>query len=479
MAICGKRKAKIVCTLGPASSDTETICSLIRAGLNVARVNMSHGTHEGHAQTIANIREASKITGREVAILLDLQGPKIRVDKLPQQLELKDGDTWYIGSSAVQDKYPQYQSCFIPTIYEKLVADCEVAQRVLFDDGLIIGEIIEKEREVIKIKIATGGMLKSNKGINLPDTDVSAPSFTDKDRKDLTFGLTQDLDYVALSFVRSAQDIELVKEFMKERGGELPIISKIEKPQAIDNIDEIIEVTDAIMIARGDMGVEVGNHIVPIIQKKIIRKCNHLGVPVITATQMLESMVGHPTPTRAEASDVANAIWDGTGAVMLSAETASGKYPIEAVETMSDIILETEKTPRERPLLRDLDLSTISASIMVSASSIAEKINAKKILVITQTGKACLEMMRFRPRTLTLGVTCSLHLARKMCLYWGIRPFLVDNFEEDNTSIEAGVIAKVKEECGLEIGERIVIARGSGKSFKRGSSNSVRVKFVE
>lgn len=472
-------KAKIVGTLGPSSTTVEVISELILAGLNIARVNMSHGTHEAHAQTIKNIREASKQTGREVAILLDLQGPKIRVDKLVEPLILKKGEEWYIGETNKLKNYPEFQSKTIPTIYKKLVADCNVGERVLFDDGLIIGDVIDKNNDLLKVRIKIGGKLKSNKGINLPDTKVTAPSFTEKDRVDLEFGLTQDIDYIALSFVRTARDILDVKEMLHAKGFDIPIVSKIEKPQALDNIDEILNVTDAIMIARGDMAVEVGNHCVPLIQKKLIQKCNHLGIPVITATQMLESMIDHRTPTRAEVTDVANAIWDGTNAVMLSAETASGKYPSDAVKMMDNIIKQAEKKPKERPLLRHMAIETVSGALMVSASSIAEKINAKRIIVITQTGATCLEMMRFRSEISVLGVTNSLKAMRKMCLYWGISPFYIEELKDDNYNFENDLLTKVKKECRLNKGDKIVLAMGENGHPALGRPLSIRVHTIE
>ncbi|MCR9205716.1 MAG: pyruvate kinase, partial [Halobacteriovoraceae bacterium] len=275
------RRAKIVSTLGPSSDTVETIEKMIKAGLNVARINMSHGTHEGHAKVIANIREASKKLGQEVAVLIDLQGPKIRVDKVPEPLQLKDESEWVIGTSKDQKNYPEYKDCYIPTIYENLVEDCHDGARILFDDGLISATAVKKDRTVYKIKVSVGGTLKSNKGINLPDCEVSAPAFTEKDKEDLIFGLQQNCDYIALSFVRKKQDILDVKYLLHELKKNVPIISKIEKPQAVDNIDEIMEVTDAIMVARGDMGVEIGNHLVPAVQKMIIKKCNERHKPVI------------------------------------------------------------------------------------------------------------------------------------------------------------------------------------------------------
>lgn len=472
------RRAKIVATIGPSSSSKEMIIKLIEAGMNVCRINMSHGTYEAHQSVIKNIREASKETGYEVGILADLQGPKIRVDKLSEPLKLESGSEWVIGASKLKDKYPEYKDAYIPTIYENLVSDCHDGARILFDDGLIIAEATTRDRDVYKIKVIVGGTLKSNKGINLPDCDVSAPAFTDKDREDLMFALKEGADYVALSFVRKKEDILAVKYLLHSLKVNIPIISKIEKPQAVDNLDEILAVTDMIMVARGDMGVEVGNHLVPSIQKKMINKCNSLGIPVITATQMLESMTENPTPTRAEASDVANAIWDGTDAVMLSGETASGKYPVETIRMMDKIVQEAEKTPKERPFLRTQDLSSVTASIMVAASMIAEKIDAKRIVSVTETGSSCLRITQFRPSIPVLGITNSLKVARRMCLYWGVSPFIVTNEQKENTEFMKNVLKEIKDRLKLINGDKLVLTRGDGKFFSQGSSNSVKVEII-
>ncbi len=473
------RRAKIVATLGPSSNTVEMISELIKAGLNVARVNMSHGTHESHQQLINNIREASKITGREVAVLIDLQGPKIRVDKLKEPLKLENDSEWVIGKTSDIDKYPEYKDCYIPTIYENLVEDCHDGARILFDDGLMTAQAIERDRDVYKIKVTVGGTLKSNKGINLPDCDVSAPAFTEKDREDLHFGLKAGCDFIALSFVRKKEDILEVKYLLHKLKKNIPIISKIEKPQAVDNIEEILEATDIIMVARGDMGVELGNHLVPAVQKQIIRLCNQNYKPVITATQMLESMTDNPTPTRAEASDVANAVWDGTDAVMLSGETASGKYPLETIKMMSSIIKEAERTPKERPFLREMDLSNVNASVMVAASMIAEKVNAKAIFAVTQSGQSCLKVSLFRPRTYVYGITNQISTVRKLALYWGITPFYLDDYDEDNFNFQQDIIKRVKNRFDLTNGDKLVITRGDGKFFSKGSSNSVKVEIIK
>ncbi len=475
------RRAKIVATLGPSSDTVQKIQDLIEAGMNVARVNMSHGTHEAHAKVIANIREASSLAGKEVGILLDLQGPKIRVDKVPTPLELKDGEEWVIGQSCFETdkKYAKYKDKFIPTIYENLVNDCHDGARILFDDGLISATAIERDGDVYKIKVHIGGTLKSNKGINLPDCDVTAPSFTEKDRADLMFGLEEGIDFVALSFVRKKEDVKEVKAILHSLKMTTPVVAKIEKPQAIDNLSEIMEAADIIMVARGDLGVEVGNHHVPGLQKEIIRECNEKGVPVITATQMLESMTENPTPTRAEASDVANAIWDGTDAVMLSGESAAGKYPIEAVKMMSMIVLEAERSPKERPFLRNLDLSNVNAAVMVAASMIAEKVYAAKILSVTESGQSCQKIAKFRPSTEVLGVTNKIDTVRRISLYWGIQPYYLVDYKADSFNFQKDVLQKVKDDLKLKNGDKLVITRGDGRFFSHGSSNSVKVHTIK
>jgi len=473
------RHAKVIATLGPSTSDVDLIGELISAGMSVARVNMSHGTYKEHAELIANVRQASRNVGLEVAVLLDLQGPKIRVDKVSRPLELQYGETWVIGPTEVRDAYPEYGDRFIPTTYNALVTDCEDGARVLFDDGFIVTEAVERDREVYKVRVLEGGTLRSNKGINLPDSTVSAPSLTKKDRKDLRFGLEHEVDYIALSFVRKKEDVIHLREFLKGLGSAVPIVSKIENPEGIENIEAIADVSDVIMVARGDMGVELGNHLVPAVQKKIIALCNRRGVPVITATQMLESIITHATPTRAEASDVANAVWDGTDAVMLSAETAMGEHPVEAVKMMGKIITEAEKTPKSRPSLQNLDLTQVDAATMIGASLIAEKIDAERILSVTQSGGSVVKMCRFRPRTSVLGVSNSLTVVRRMCLYWGVSPFYLSDYDEKDSELEHDVIEKVKDACQLERGAKIVVTRGSGDFFATGSANSIKVVTID
>lgn len=472
-----RRRTKIVATLGPASSNALQIEEMIKAGMNVARINMSHADHQTHRKTIATIREVSKKINRHVAILVDLQGPKIRVDKLKSPLTLQDGERWTIahGAAAKGEK-------IIPTVYKNLVQDAQIGENILFDDGLIVAKALKKTEQGLEIEVLTGGILNSNKGINLPGSAISAPSLTEKDEKDLLFALKNEVDYIALSFVRSSEDVRKVKILLHKWQADLPIIAKIEKPEAVENITEIIKETDAVMVARGDLAVEVGAHLVPSLQKKIIRLCNDAGKPVITATQMLDSMIHNPTPTRAEATDVANAIWDGTDAVMLSGESAAGQYPVLAVKTMNKIVVEAEKTPRERPLLRHTPIHSVSAASQVAASIIAEKIHSKWVVSITQTGNSCLKMSRFRPRMNILGVTRSLRVMRKMCLYWGITPFYfpIEGVakEETETFLEYKMIDFIKEKRLVKNGDLIVITRGDGEFFTRKTSNSIRVEHI-
>jgi pyruvate kinase len=472
------RKTKILATLGPSSSTLEMITKLIMAGMDAARINMSHGTQEGHKKNIELIRQASKNCGIEIAILADLQGPKIRVAKLPTPLNLEKGQIWYIVPES-QLAAMKSEDKIIPTVYEAIVDDAHVGAQILFDDGLLEAVVEKKDANRLQIKILVGGILKSNKGINLPNVNISAPSLTEKDEEDLLFAIKQGVQYVALSFVRTASDILQVRSILHRLRADVGIIAKIEKPEALTNLKEIIAASDMIMIARGDMGVEVGNHLVPSIQKQIITTCNEVGVPVITATQMLESMITNARPTRAEASDVANAIWDGTDVVMLSGETASGLYPLETVEMMDRIVQEAEKSPKERPLLRNINLSSVTAANQVAASLVAEKVNAAWIVSITERGNSCLKITRFRPKTPVLGITKSIETVRRMALYWGIRPMLLESDKENVLDFEFEVIQHLKENQKLSNGEKLVITHGDGSYFKHGTSNSVRVEIVK
>nr|CRH04623.1 putative Pyruvate kinase [Candidatus Magnetococcus massalia] len=470
------RKAKIVATLGPASSGTQEIRRLIDAGLDMARLNMSHGSHKDHLELIYNVRAASREAGREVAILADLQGPKIRVGKLVEPLELVNGQEWAIYP---EGGTPPNLRCdgFIPTTYAGLVNDATPGCRVLFDDGYLQARAVGTEEGALLVRIEHGGKLKSHKGINLPDSRVSAPSVTSKDQMDLFFGVKHDVDYVALSFVRDAKCILNVKYMLHARKIFKPIIAKIERPEAISNIKEIIRVADGIMIARGDMAVEIGNHRVPSVQRRIINLCREMGKPVITATQMLESMIQNPTPTRAEASDVANAIWDGSDAVMLSGETSVGVNPIHAVQVMSSIVEEAERHPRAER--EDPEADGIAGASMMAAARIAEQVEARWIIALTATGHSCWELARFRPSVPVMGAARTPGAVRRMSLYWGITPMQFDYAVEDKPDIENEVIHWMRENDLLQVGEKIVIVKGGGKLATHTTSSSIRVDMVQ
>ena len=364
-------------------------------------------------------------------------------------------------------------------MYENLVKDCHDGARVLFDDGKLVAKAIKKDREVYKIHIEIGGVLKSNKGINLPDCQISAPSFTKKDKEGLLFALREGIDYVALSFVREKKDVKDLKALLHSLKINIPVVAKIEKPQAVQNLEEILGVCDVIMIARGDLAVEIGDHLVPSIQKRIIKRCNEVGKPVITATQMLESMIINPSPTRAEASDVANAIFDGTDAVMLSAETASGKYPIESVKMMAKIIEDAEANSTLKRTFENIDLSNLNTALSQAAASVADKVGAVRILSMTQSGHSCLKISRFRPPVPIIGVTNDIKTVRRICLYWGVTPFLVKEFGEDNNRLKDFVVDLVRESLKLKNGDKIVISRGDGPFFSGGTANSVQVEIIK
>lgn len=333
-----KNEPKIVATLGPSSSEVGVLEKMINAGLNMARINASHGSNEANQKLIENVRLASKKANKPVKILVDLQGPKIRVDKLPEPLVLKPGQEWVIGRAQDMQLFPEYTSSFIPTVYKKLANDAAVGENIFFDDGFLQAKAIEKitrdNRTVLKIIVVVGGLLKSNKGINLPGSPISAPSLTKKDELDLLFAISQKADAIGLSFVRTAADIEKVQAKIRAQGSNIPVVAKIETPEAVANLEEIVKVADGIMVARGDLAVEIGFEKVPSVQQRLICLANHYKKDIITATQMLESMITSTRPTRSEADNIAHAIWQGSDAVMLSGESAVGIDPVGAIAAM-------------------------------------------------------------------------------------------------------------------------------------------------
>lgn len=463
-------RTKIVCTLGPATSERDAICSLAKSGMNVARLNFSHGTHDQHAARIAIVRSIAAELSCPIAILGDLQGPRIRIGDLPGTLQLEDGSDIVLapeGAARAGD---------IPVTYEKLAADVHVGDRILIADGLIELVVLDVEPPRVSARVLHGGPLSSHKGINLPGVQVSVPSLTDKDREDVAFAVDQGLDYLALSFVRRAQDIAELRAMIPK---DLLVVAKIEKDVALNNIESIVRASDAVMVARGDLGVELPFEEVPFAQKRIITLCNRLGRPVITATQMLESMIVNPRPTRAEASDVANAILDGTDAVMLSAETASGQYPRLAVEAMARIILEIESHPTgrrdDRVMPRDGSVSTEQA-IAAAAAAAVRMLGAPAMIVFTKSGATARVIASHRPNVPILVLTDVERTYRQLALVWGVIPELVPHCETYDDMLKFALEAV--ERRGLaRPDDRVVVTAGVPFDVP-GTTNLLKVETV-
>ena len=419
------RRAKIVGTLGPSSNNAERIGELIDAGLDVVRLNFSHGSHADHAKVLTTVRAEAERRGRAVGVLLDIQGPKIRVGRFAEgQVELKPGATFTITTDP--DIIGDVNR--VSTTYTGLPRDVKTGDHILLDDGYLSLVVTEVGDRDVKTIVVTGGILKNNKGINLPGVEVSAPAITDKDKLDLEWALRHGVDYVAVSFVRRAEDVLEARRLLTADDVSIPIIAKIEKPQAVDRLEQIIEVSDGLMVARGDLGVEIGPEKVPLIQKRMIELTNARGKIVITATQMLESMINQPRPTRAEASDVANAVLDGTDALMLSGETAAGKYPVEAVRTMARIIGEIEGSAyyRQNLELPQLGLAVSANAIAHAAVIAAREMKIKTIAVVSNSGGAARLMSEYRPEARIVALTQSEVQYRRLALVWGVTPVLIE-----------------------------------------------------
>jgi len=452
------KRAKIVCTLGPASETDDVLERMIEAGLDVVRLNFSHGTYEAHARTIQMVRRVSDKVGRPVAIMQDLQGPKIRLGVLDEPLDLAVGDGLVLASGS-----DGLEPGVVPTTYLNLSRDVSAGDRLLLDDGKV--ELFVKEVKGVNVhtEVVVGGVLSSYKGINLPGVRVSAETFTQKDREDLRFGVENGVDYVAMSFVRAPADIGVVKREARQWGAEIPVIAKLERPEDVEALDEILEVADGVMVARGDLGVEMEPEQVPVIQKRIISKANAAGVFVITATQMLESMTVAPRPTRAEASDVANAIYAGTDAVMLSGETAVGKYPVETVEMMSRIISEAEAGVRasyDGRQHRSRATGSFPDAIGHAATMVAEDVDARAIVAFTQSGATARLISKRRPDTPIVAFTPDPVIYRQLSLCWGTEPRLTDHAEGTDAMISE-VEARLLAEGRVDVGENLVILSGA------------------
>lgn len=455
------RKTKIVCTIGPATREVETLKKLILAGMNVARINFSHGNYEDQKVYIENVKKAREELNVPVALLLDTQGPEIRTGVLEQMpVNLKANDIFTLVNEDIIGNKEK-----VSVTYKELYKDIEIGTQILIDDGKIELEVIEIKDKDVVCKVTNGGMLGNRKSINLPGTHVNLPSLKEKDIQDLKDGCMADFDFVAASFVRSAEDVKSIRKVLDENGGKnIQIISKIENQEGIDNLDEIIELSDGIMVARGDLGVEIPYYEVPIMQKKFIQKCNNAGKMVITATQMLDSMTENPNPTRAEISDVANAIFDVTGAIMLSGESAMGKYPVKCVETMNEIATAVEQNIKywKRFTRREYDLSDLDYEFNLSHSvtSTAMEMKAKAIFAYTETGNTPRMVASFLPSCPIYALTSNEKSYRQLALSWNTTPILIKGKTKPNDIISAGIEEAKKREYVKE-GDIVVIAGGA------------------
>lgn len=471
------KKTKIICTIGPSVDTAEKIGMLIDAGMDAARLNFSHGSMEIHSRYIQNIRKAGKMKKKMIAIIQDLPGPKIRVGHLENgAIDLLENNTVKITSHEIIGNSKKFS-----TNYPRLIYDVKKDETILLDDGNLRLRVISKSpvNNEIECEIMSGGILKERKGINLPHTKLNLPSLTKRDILYLNFGLTNDVDFIAMSFVRSAADIILLRNKIRAKNGKALIIAKIERPEAVENIDDIIKETDCIMVARGDMGVEISTEEVPLIQKRIIKKCNIAIKPVITATQMLESMISNSSPTRAEASDIANAILDGTDCVMLSAETSTGNHPVLAVSTMKKIILKTE-TIKKPTYFKDMFVEDSPENtlhtICNSATEIAARVNAKAIITITHTGKSPLLLSNHRPFAQIISATFDDVIIRRCKLIWGVESILIKQNLDYHKTVEL-IKRKIISENILNKKDRIVIITSMPFSQSE-SANAIQVSEI-
>ncbi len=469
------KKTKIVCTIGPKSESKEMLTKLLKAGMNVMRLNFSHGSHEEHAARIATLREVKEETGLKAAILLDTKGPEIRTIKLEngEDVKLVAGQTFTITT----DKTVVGNNTIVAVTYDDFAKDLSVGNTVLIDDGLIELTVKEIEGNEVRCVVENNGMLGENKGVNLPNVKVNLPALAKKDIADLKFGCEQGIDFVAASFIRKGDDVREVRRVLTENGGSnIKIISKIENKEGLDNFDEILELSDGIMVARGDLGVEIPVEEVPFAQKMMIEKCNEAGKPVITATQMLDSMINNPRPTRAEANDVANAILDGTDAVMLSGESAKGKYPVEAVKVMTRI---AEKTD---PLLyTNVDYDNkdkgITEAVAKGCVDAAEVLGAKLIVVGTGSGRAARSIRKYFPSAMILAITNDQKAFNQMLLSKGVIPYLSGDFKNLNEFMDEA--EKVAIGLGLVKSGDIIAATCGEEVFMPGTTNTVKIMQVK
>lgn len=474
----GERRTKIVCTLGPSSSSEEKLDQMIRSGMDVARINFSHGTHEQAGELIDKIRDICQRYDRELAILADMQGPKIRVGQMKdgaQQVEKGDYLT-LTPDNVVGDKE------MIPVDYKYLVKDTIEGNKILIDDGLLELKVIKKNEDTLVAQVVVGGTLKSRKGVNLPGVDISMSSLTEKDIEDLEYALSKGVDYVAMSFVRSGDDIQDVISRIRAQKSNAGVIAKIEKPEAVEEIDDIIQESSGIMVARGDLGIEIPSEQVPLVQKDIIDRSRKAGKPVITATQMLESMVENARATRAESSDVANAVLDGTDAVMLSGETAAGKYPVESVKTMDRICRSVESNAPY--IYRSLNYrkpewkeKQVVESVAYSSVVLAENVEARIISTVTHSGSTARRIAKFRPRVPIIAFTENEQVRRQLALVWGVQPVKIDEIFDTDKSVKR-MEDYLKDNGLISVGERAIMTSGM-PIVERGRTNMIKVSTIE
>jgi pyruvate kinase len=472
------RKTKIVCTIGPASESVEKLTQLIEAGMNVARLNFSHGDFEEHGQRIQNIREASAKTGKTVAILLDTKGPEIRTNNMVGgAIELRAGEDIIISMNEVEGTAEKFS-----VTYEGLIEDVHTGSKILLDDGLIGLEVtkIDKANSEIHTKILNSGTLKNKKGVNVPGVSVNLPGITEKDAQDIIFGIEQGVDFIAASFVRRASDVLEIRQLLEEHNAShINIIPKIENQEGVDNIEEILEISDGLMVARGDLGVEIPAEEVPLVQKKLIKKCNAQGKPVITATQMLDSMQRNPRPTRAEASDVANAIFDGTDAIMLSGETAAGSYPVEAVQTMHNIASRAESALDHKEILSNRSKDNehnITDAIGESVAHTALNLDVNAIITPTESGHTARMISKYRPKAPIVAVTSNDYVSRRLSLTWGVYPQIGQKASTTDDMLDIAVEESLN--SGIVASGDLVVITAGVPVGEAGTTNLMKIHVV-
>ncbi|MBE9112643.1 pyruvate kinase [Nodosilinea sp. LEGE 07298] len=468
------RRTKIVATIGPATQDADVLRALIDAGATTLRLNFSHGSHDDHQRSIRLIRQISFELNQPVGILQDLQGPKIRLGKFEHgSIVLEKGDPFVLTSEIILGN--QERAC---VTYDKLAPEVPTGATILLDDGKVEMQVeaVDLDAQELHCRVVVGGTLSNNKGVNFPGVYLSVKALTDKDREDLLFGLNQGVDWVALSFVRNPQDVLEIKEIIAAAGKNVPVIVKIEKHEAIEQMEAILSLSDGVMVARGDLGVELPAEEVPILQKRLIAMSNALGIPVITATQMLDSMVSNPRPTRAEVSDIANAILDGTDAVMLSNETAVGKFPVEAVATMAKVAVCTEQEGLTLGDRKGSGARSIPNAISQAVGHIASQLSAAAIMTLTKSGSTARNVSKYRPETPILAVTPHVHVARQLQLVWGVRPLLVLDLPSSTQTFQAAM-SVAQEKHLLDDGDLVVLTAGTLQGIS-GSTDLIKVDVV-